>query len=413
MRGGAALLALCALAATVPVPGPAAAQQGGGAQVQPGGAQGGQGGGERRGRRGGRGGAAAVQLDAVRIVPVTQTVPVLGRLVARQTSLIAARTAGPVEIMHVQVGERVKEGDLLATLVSDTIGWRRELREGEVAQYKASIAAARAQLAKAQNEMRRMSDLQKSAAFSKARYEDQLRVVENASATLQQSIAELRQSEANLKLAEIDLRNARVRAPFAGVVTQRHTHEGAWVQVGGPVVTLLNDAELEIEADVPANRLGGLRPGSPLDAEIDGQAIGAIVRAVVPDENPLSRTRAVRLTTSQTLTDMQAAANQTVLLRIPVGAAREALSVHKDAVLQRSGGAAVFVVAGGKAEMRRVRLGEAVASRFEVLEGLQSGDMAVTRGNERLRDGQQVRVTGADGRGGGGAGRRRNEAADE
>jgi multidrug efflux pump subunit AcrA (membrane-fusion protein) len=82
--------------------------------------------------------------------------------------------------------------------------------------------------------------------------------------------------------------------------------------------------------------------------------------------------------------------------------------VHKDAVLQREGGAAVFVVSGGKASMRRVRLGEAVASRFEVIEGLAAGERTVTRGNERLRDGQQVRLKGggAD-RGGEDAGRRK------
>jgi RND family efflux transporter MFP subunit len=364
----------------------------------------------RRGR--GRRGPPLVQVDPVKVVPVTQTVPVLGRLVARQTSTIAARAAGPIETLHVQVGDRVKKGDVIATLVSDVIRWRRELRASEVAEYQASIESSKAQLAKAENEMRRMRDLRKSAAFSKARYEDQLRVVETARGELNKSLAELRQSKANLQLAEIDLYNAKVRAPYAGVVTQRHTFDGAYVSVGGPVVTLLNDAELEIEADVPANRLAGLKPGKVIEAEIDQKAINAAVRAVVPDENPLARTRAVRFTPSAALTNIDAAANQSVLLRVPVGQARDALSVHKDAVLQRGGGAAVFVIADGRAQMKRVKLGEAVASRFEVLEGLADGDQAVIRGNERLRDNQRVRLKG-EGGGRGEGGKRRKREADE
>jgi RND family efflux transporter MFP subunit len=407
-----ALAAVCALLTAAPHAVLAQQQGGPPAGDAAKGKQGGDAGQKKEGEqpRRGRRGPPLVQIDAVKIVPVTQTVPVLGRLVARQTSTIAARAAGPIETLHVQVGDRVKQGDVLATLVSDVIKWRRELRESEVAEFKASIEASKAQLAKAENEMRRMRELQKSAAFSKARYEDQLRVVETARGELGKSMAEMRQAQANLKLAEIDLYNAKVRAPYAGVVTQRHTFDGAYVSVGGPVVTLLNDAELEVEADVPANRLAGLKPGAEIAAEIDGKPIAAKVRAVVPDENPLARTRAVRFSPSAALSNIDAAANQSVLLRVPVGESRNALSVHKDAVLQRGGGAAVFVIEKGRAKMARVKLGEAVASRFEVIEGLADGEKVVVRGNERLRDGQRVRIKG-EGRGK--RGERRKKDADE
>ena len=88
------------------------------------------------------------------------------------------------------------------------------------------------------------------------------------------------------------------------------------------------------------------------------------------------------------------AANQTVVLHVPMGAAREVLSVHKDAIIQRGGGSAAYIVKNGRAQLRMVRLGEAVGGRFEVLEGVKSGDMSVVRGNERLRPGQRVRVRG-------------------
>lgn len=348
---------------------------------------------KRSGKRRGRRGAAQIQVDRVAMVPVTQTVPVLGRLVPNQAGVIAARISGPVGKMNVEVGERVKQGDVLAVLVPDTLRWQRELRAGEVEQYEGALASAKAKLAKTKNELRRLRNLRRSAAFSQARFEDQQREVENSQGVVVKANAELRQAKAQLKLAEINLYNSKIRAPFPGVVTKRHIDTGAYVNVGADVVTIINDQELEIEADVPASRLGGLKPGVVLRVEFDnGSPHQAVVRAVIPDENPLARTRAVRLSPDDDIRRAETAANQSILLHVPVGAPRDALSVHKDAVLQRQGGTVVYVVEDGRAKMNRVRLGEAVGSRFEVLSGLKENDRAVVRGNERLRPGQKVRV---------------------
>ena len=60
---------------------------------------------------------AAVDVDEVRIEPLSQTVPVIGRLVARQSGVVAARIGGPVADMQVSVGDRVKKGDILGVLI--------------------------------------------------------------------------------------------------------------------------------------------------------------------------------------------------------------------------------------------------------------------------------------------------------
>jgi hypothetical protein len=111
---------------------------------------------------------------------------------------------------------------------------------------------------------------------------------------------------------------------------------------------------------------------------------------VVPEENPLTRTRAVRFTPLGGMVGIGLAANQSADVLVPISAAAEALTVHKDAVLKRGGQSLVFVVADGAATPRPVQLGEAAGARFVVLEGLSEGDVVVTRGNERLRPGQPV-----------------------
>ena len=346
------------------------------------------------GRRGG-GRPTFVSVDAVKNGPVSETVPVYGRLVARQMGVVAARVQGAVAKMRVRVGDRVSVGDPLAILVSDILRARRELKAAELVEYTAKLRTARVLLDQSRLELNRLKRLRKSAAFSKARYEDKQKDVARLSSTLSEARAKLNQAQAELSMAEIDLDQATIRAPFAGVVSRRHTDVGAFLKVGDQVVTLINDAALEVEAEVPSNRLRGLVEGSRIDVEFeDGAPFSASVRAIVPEENPLARTRTVRLVPDFGKNGIRIAVNQSVLLRVPVGARLEVVSVHKDAVVQRRGKSVVYVVEGGKANIRPVRLGNAIGGRFEVLHGLKDGELVVVRGNERLRPGQTVRTRG-------------------
>jgi RND family efflux transporter MFP subunit len=315
-----------------------------------------------------------VQVDKVSRAPLVQTIPVVGRLVARQSGTIAARSAGPVAKLLVEVGERVKQGQELARLVTATLEAQRDLRLAE--------------LRSAQQELSRLERLRssRSAAFPRARYETALQNVAKA--------------EASLKLAQIELNYAVIRAPFPGVVTVKHTEIGAYVRAGDAVVTLVNDRALEIEADVPADRVAGLTQGRNVRFTLAGTEYDAIVRAVVPVDSPLTRTRAVRFIPRFSGKIEDIAVNQSVTVAVPIGASRTVVSVHKDAVIHRGEATIVYVVAGakavkppmvlGKAVPRPVKLGDAVGGRFVVLGGLKPGDIVVVRGNERLRPGQMV-----------------------
>ena len=336
--------------------------------------------------------ATPVGVDAVRSEPLEQTVPVIGRLVARQSGVVAARTRGAVAEIRVTVGDRVKKREVIAVLARDRVRATRELRATEVAQAEAAIATSKAQLDFVTQEMKRLEGLRRSAAFSQARFEDKRQeVVKARSATTEKEAALLR-ARVNLKMADIELRDSEIRAPYAGVVSVRHIEVGAYVGVGQSVVTLIDDEHLEIEAAVPAERIPGLAPGTPVVFRLVGtSSSNAVVRAVVPEENPLTRTRTVRFTPHFNGDHKNLATNQSVTLHLPAGPARTVVTVHKDAVLNRSDGALVFVVAKNVARPRPVHLGEAVGGRFEVVDGLKPGDLVVVRGNERLRPGQKVR----------------------
>lgn len=344
--------------------------------------------------------AKAVGMDTVRVEPLRQTVPVIGRFVPHQAGVVAARVAGPVDKYMAEVGDRVKAGDVLAILVDNAFIWERNRRKADVASARAGLETARASLQLLDQELKRLEGLKESPAFSPARLNDKRQETIRAKSEIGEATADLKSAEADLELGEIALANTKIRAPYDGIIIERHSEAGAYVRDGDPVVTILDDNNMEIEADVPANRVAGLTSGSTLDAKIeDGTQLKAMVRAVIPDENPRTRTRRVRFVSEFDGGGRSTAANQTVTIHVPAGEPRDVLTVHKDAVLNRGGAQLVVLNDGGKATFTPVRLGEAIGQRFVVNHGLKEGDEVVIRGNERLQPGEAIKSSNADAKG--------------
>ena len=341
-------------------------------------------------------GPARVEVDAVRTEPLTQTMPVLGRIVTRQHGPVAARVAGLVDRVAVEVGDRVDERDPLAWLDAEPLTFERDLAEAEYSAMLAEQKTERAQLELLEGARARLLGLVGSAAFPKAQLVDKENEIEVARSRIAAAGARIQQHRVKLQRSARDLEDAVIRAPFTGVVSMRHVSPGAYIQVGDPVATLIDDRQLEIEVDVPSDRVAGLAPGTSISVLLDdGSAHDAEVRAVVPEENPLTRTRAVRLTPSFGVTAKPLAVGQSVTLDLPIGERRRVVTVDKDGIIQQPNGAVVYLVEDTAAALRPVQLGEAVGGRFEVLGGLEPGDLVVVRGNERLRPGQPITYPGA------------------
>jgi len=339
---------------------------------------------------------ALVRVDRVAAEPLSQTVPVLGRLVPRQAGAVSSRVEAPVEAFRVEVGDRVAAGQVLAVLNRDRLIALRDHAAGQLSEANAKKSTAQAQLKLAGQELERLEGLKASAAFSQARYDDAKQSVAVSRAQLAEAEAAVATATAELELAKIDVTNTEVVAPYDGVVIQRMSEAGAYVDVGEALVRLIADQSLEVEADVPYQRIAGLAPGATVRLTLDdGSEHEALVRAIVPEENPLTRTRAVRFMPDFKDNERALAADQSVTVWIPVGVPKTVLTVHKDAVIKQGDVATVFVARGDVAEPREITLGEAIGSRYEVLSGLKEGDLVVVRGNERLRPGDKVRIDGA------------------
>ena len=349
-----------------------------------------------------QGRATRVSVDVVTTAPIVQTVDVLGRLVSRQGGVVAAQVAGPIVALTAQVGDAVEKGDTIAEININELLARQSVWQSEVQRAEALITTRKAESKLASQTLKRLEKLNSTRTVDRASYDDarQQQVIAGARLGEAQSAAE--SARANLQLAEVYLENRRVLAPYTGIISNRITEVGSYVRVGDGVVEMLGNGNLEIEADVPVDRLAGLAPAAEVEVLINDKPVVARVRAIVPVENPRTRARAVRFTAP--LDASGYAVGQTVVVKVPVGAARNIMAVHKDAIIRRGANAIVYVVVDNIANPRPVELGEAVGVKFEVLSGLADGDSVVIRGNERLRPGASV-TTGGPNAGGKGAGK--------
>ncbi|MEJ8561034.1 efflux RND transporter periplasmic adaptor subunit [Yoonia sp. GPGPB17] len=335
--------------------------------------------------------AAGVGVQAVEMRALAETVPVFAEVTTARDGDVAGRVAGNVEAVAVLAGSSVAEGDLLVELNDDLLKIQVAQSEAQLAEAEAGIETARARVDRTRISLDRIEALRGGSAFSQGRFDDAQADVLEAEAQLVE--AEAREKSAQSRLAETryQLERSRILAPFSGVVLEVNTIPGAFIQAGTPVVRLLDTDAFEVQANVPSRYTAFLSPGQSVIARTEfGTELTLQLRAVLPIENPSTRTRAV-LFSAPDLSDLgDAAVGQSLTVEIPVGDAREVLSVPKDALVQGQGGWTVFVAADDQAQPRSVTLGVPLGDRYEVLSGLAPGDLVVVRGNERLRPGQAI-----------------------
>ena len=320
-----------------------------------------------------------VKLGEVILETTTESYSVIGRIAALQSGPLAARISGAVETVDVNVGDRVSKNTVVATLAKSRLRAEHQRIAAQVSRHKTMVKNA-------EREMRRMRNLSKSAAYSRARFEEQEGVVAERR-------AQLAEFTAALSKLQIDIKNATIKTPYDAVVIEKHVEIGGYVNVGARVVTLLNDKLVEVEVDIPSFRVVGLELGTSATIIVEGgKKYPAKVRSIIPSENVRTRTRPIRLIAEFGQDAIKMADNQSVTVELPLTNGNKILTVHKDAVIRRANGNIVFVVSGSSATMHNVQLGRGVGDKFQVLKGLKAGDKVVIRGNERLGAGGRVKI---------------------
>ena len=348
-----------------------------------------------------QGRAASVGVETVEVQQIAETVPLFAEVVTAREGTIASRIAGTVDEVRVLAGAAVTAGDVLATLNTDLLEIVVRQAEAQIAEARAGITTATARVERAQNALNRIEGLRNTTSFSSSRFDDAQGDYFEAQGLKAEAEARVKSGEAALAEARYQLDRATITAPYTGIVLEVDVNPGEFISAGSAVVSLLDTQSFEIEASVPSKYIRVLAPGLKVDAVTEvGEELSLEVRVLLPVENQATRTRPVRFVSDQLRNLDALAIGQSITVSIPISAPRDVVSVPKDALVQARGGWTVFVNADGKAQPRPVEIGVALGDRFEVLNGLEEGDVVVVRGNERLRPGQDIAPMGGAPQGG-------------
>lgn len=343
-------------------------------------------------------GPASVGVETVETREIAETVPLFAEVVTAREGTIASRIAGTVEQVLVLEGAVVTAGDTLARLDTELLEILARQAEARLAEALAGITIAESAVTRSTSALGRIEGLRDTASFSISRFDDAQSDFFQAQGLLAEAQARVKTAEATLAETRYQLSRADIIAPFSGVVLDVATNPGEYLASGAAVVTLLDTESIELEASVPSKFITVLSPGQSVTGYTEtGQALDLEVRVLLPVENTATRTRPVRFTSQEMLALDALAIGQSMTVDIPVTEPRDVLSVPKDALVQARGGWTVFVLEDGTAQPRTVEIGVALGDRFEVLGGLSEGDVVVTRGNERLRAGQEIVPMGGNG----------------
>lgn len=323
---------------------------------------------------------AKVAVDAVTRETVREGVTLIGNVEAFQTSTVASLTEGRTVRLYTRTGDRVRRGDPLAAL--DTTQ-----REIELDQARARAEAARVALAQAEADL----DLARALLPQQAVSSDLVATRERSVAKARQDLA---QEEADVRRLEFLVEQATIRAPFTGVVAEELIQAGEWVPEGGGVMRLVDLSTARVTVWVPEHIVGGLIPGDAVTVSTEAGDFRGKLHAVIPEGDPKSRTFPVEIRVDNRKGLLFA--GMLARATFGIGEPEKALTVPKDAIVTRGDSSHLWKVVDGAAVRVPVTPGRTAENgRVEVVpQGeLGAGDTVVTRGNERVRDGQAVVVT--------------------
>jgi RND family efflux transporter MFP subunit len=320
-----------------------------------------------------------VQVAVVTQRQVSSQISLVGTTEATATSMVAAEVAGMVEHFPVREGDFVRQGDVLARLKNIEMNIRLK---GAVANRE----MIRAKLENAEKELNRYTRLKDTDSIAARKYDEALYAFRALS-------QELLYNESAVQRLEYEISQTRILAPFSGFIAKEHTQVGEWVNVGAPVVTLVDLRQVRITVDVPQRYAVMLSNQSDVKVvvkSISDDAHQAKIFAILPKGNPEARTFAVRLYLENP--GYKIKSGMEVLAAFGLSDKKQALLVPKDAVVTAGDNRLVFTVADGKAAAVPVKILGYYDADVAVEGDLKPGAQVVIRGNERLRPGQDVFV---------------------
>lgn len=323
----------------------------------------------------------AVKLLTVGTTATQSTLEYAAEVRPRVESRLGFRVGGKLTERLVEVGQRVKAGQLLAQIDP------QDLKLGADAAL-AQVQAARTNRDLAAADFKRFAALKDQNFISGAE-------LERREALLKSAQAQFDQAQAQLAVQGHQAGYAALRADVAGMVTAVLAERGQVVGAGAPVVQLAHDGARDVVFAVPEDKVAAIRPGSDVTVKIwsTGSSVRAVVREVAASADAVTRTFTVKAALAGK-DDLPLGSTVSVL---PAGVQHTGVSVIKlptSALFQQGQGTAVWVFdeASMTVKPQTIQVATADGNDVVVASGLQPGMRVVVAGVHVLTPGQKVSI---------------------
>jgi len=312
-------------------------------------------------------GGAPVGVIAVpaRIERLALEIEALGTAKANESIDVTAKVSNLVAVVHFDEGQQVAKGAVLVEL------------DGE--QARADLAIAEAALKESTSQYKRSRELYTTKVLSDAQIE--------------QIEATFRSNEARVASARSRLSDTVIRAPFAGRVGLRRVSVGSLVNPGAVITTLDDTSRIKLDFTIPETYVAAISPGLEIKAQspaYPGESFDGKVSSVDSRVDPNTRSVMVRAILPNEAGKLRPGMFLTVHLK---RSESDVLLIPEEALVPEQGDVFVYVVADGKAVKRRVQIGQRRVGAVQVTDGLVAGEIVVTEGTQKLREGADVQVT--------------------
>ena len=286
-------------------------------------------------------------------------------LEAEATAQVVSKSSGVVLQILVEEGDRVSAGAVLAKLEND--------------RQRLSLKQAQANLRKVENDFKRQTEL-----FNRKLI---------GSDVFERVKFELETQRASYDIAQLELSYTAIRAPIAGMVSQRLVKLGNQIQLGQTLFRIDDFDPLEARVAVPEREMQSIKTGQDVQMLVDaisGQVFTGKVARVSPIVDPKTGTFDVIAQFQDNGSGLRSGMFGRV--NIVTAVHPNALLIPRAALLGEGRDAAVFVIDGSTVKRVALSTGLTADGKVEVLSGLKAGDSVVTLGQNSVREGSEVQV---------------------
>ncbi|MBE0656889.1 MAG: efflux RND transporter periplasmic adaptor subunit [Bryobacteraceae bacterium] len=346
----------------------------------------------------------AVSVQQVQPATVAEVYEATGTVRARTTSVLSARIMGYIRSINAQAGDTVRAGQTIAVIDAKEIDDAVAQANAAVLEARAAvpevdnaIAAAKAQLDLAESTMKRMRSLYDQKSITSQEFDEvqarQRMASANhkmAQAKREQLNARIAQAESGLAQASVNKVYTEVKAPFAGIVTERKAEPGMLAAPGMPILVIEQAGAYRLEAAIEESRIASVKQGSKVKVRLDSldRDIEARVSEIMPALDPVSRTFTARID----LPSSQLIRSGLFARALFPAGEKQALAVPTSAIRQHGQVQSVFVADNGVARARLVKTGATLETGVEILSGLMAGDRVIANPPSTLSDGARIEV---------------------